>query len=200
MIRRSLAKRDGGSNPQLGVGPQNCHVYRARAGLFDVDYVGHMNNAAYLSHAEFSRWQMGAETGMLQNMVSQNIYLILVGNFIRYRREIRPLFRSFQVETYVSAVDDRNLWFSSNFRYSDTDRLRAQILVQAVVIKDGNVLLPRDFLRDVCGYADDLIDRVTWPDGQDVSHADLLHSYRDLDATMRKLAAQDDENHKSNEK
>ena len=194
MLRRRFAK-DGG-NPHLGVGPENCHIYRARAGLLDVDYIGHMNNSSYLSHAEYARWEMAAETGMLQTMMSKDIHFILSGNFIRYRREVRPLFRSFQVESYISAIDDRSLWFTHNLRYSDNDRLRAQILAQAVIVQNRKVLLPRDFLRDVCGHEEDLIDRVTWPDGQDVSHADLLNAYRDLDNNMRSLAAKDDEKHK----
>jgi hypothetical protein len=31
----------------VGVG-ENHHIYRARLGLFDVDYLGHMNNGKYL--------------------------------------------------------------------------------------------------------------------------------------------------------
>ena len=198
MIRRSLAKE--GRNKNLGLGPENSHIYRARVGLFDLDYAMHMNNAAFLSHAEYARWQMGAETGMMQSMVSHNIYLIATANYVRYRREVRPLFRSFQIESWVSAMDERNLWFIHNLRLDDTDRLRAQIFMQACFVQKGKVVPPRLFFHDVCGVADDLIDRVTWPDGQDVLHPDLLNAYRDLDDNMRSMAALDDEKQKQGNK
>lgn len=198
MIRRSLAKDGGKKN--LGLGRENSHIYRARVGLFDLDYAMHMNNAAFLSHAEYARWQMGAETGMMQSMVSHNIYLIATANYVRYRREVRPLFRSFQIESWVSAMDERNLWFIHNLRLDDTDRLRAQIFMQACFVQNGKVVSPRVFFHDVCGVADELIDRVTWPDGQDVLHPDLLNAYRDLDDNMRRMAALDDEKQKQGNK
>lgn len=179
-----------------GIGPQNPHIYRARVGLFDVDYVGHMNNAAFLSHAEYARWEMGAASGMLQKMMSDEIFFYVTGNFVRYRREVRPLFQSFVVETYVSAMDDRNLWFSHNFRYSETDRILTEILAQTVVVRRGKVLNPRDFLVNECGYDEGLIESLTWPDGTLVSHADVLDNFRKLDDTMRMVAADDDAKHK----
>jgi acyl-CoA thioesterase FadM len=184
-------------HPAHGIGPENGHLYKARVGLFDVDYVGHMNNAAYLSHAEYARWEMGAESGMLQKMISDNIFFLAAGNFMRYRKELRPLFRSFVVETYISAIDDRNLWFSHNFRYSETDRILAEILFQSVVVKGGKVLHPGRFLVEECAYDKELIQSITWPDGANVSHADLLRNYRTLDDTMRAIAAEDDERHKN---
>jgi hypothetical protein len=140
-------------------------------------------------------WEMGAESGMLQKMVSDKIFFILAGNFMRYRKELRPLFRPFVVETYISAIDDRNLWFSHNFRYSETDRILTEILVQCVVVRGGKVLHPGQFLVEECSYDENLIQSVTWPDGASVSHADLLRNYRKLDDTMRTIAAEDDERH-----
>jgi hypothetical protein len=31
----------------VGIGETNPHVYQARLGLFDIDYLGHMNNGTY---------------------------------------------------------------------------------------------------------------------------------------------------------
>lgn len=194
ILRRAM--KNDGWNVGHGVGKHNQHVYHGRVGIFDVDSFGHMNNAAFLSHAEYARWEMGGESGMVRRMATQNILFFVTGTFVRYRREVRPLFRSFRVETFVSAVDDRYLWFSHNFRYSATDRLRAQLVVQSVVLKKGKVLDPREFLIDECGYDEKLIQSITWPDGELVSHADLLNSYRDLDESMRSVAALDDEMHK----
>lgn len=191
LIRRALKNNDGW-NLGHGIGPQNQHIYKARAGLWDVDYIGHMNNAAFLSHAEYARWEMAAESGMLRKMASDNILFIVSANFVRYRREIRPLFQSFQVETTVSALDIRHMWFFHNFRYANDDRIRAQVVVQGVVMQRGQVLTPSDFLTHDCGHDPDLIQSLVWPDGENVVHADLLKSYRSLDDALRTVAAEDD--------
>ena len=196
LIRRAL-KHDGW-NVGHGIGPHNEHIYKARVGLFDIDYVGHMNNAAFLSHAEYARWEMAAESGMLSKMASENIMFFVTANFVRYRREVRPLFRSFQVETSVSAIDDRHMWFSHNFRYnSDSsdnkdNRILTQVMVQAVAVQKGKVLTPRDFLVQECGHDEELIQSILWPDGEKVSDVDVLNSYRSLDNAMRGVSAKED--------
>ena len=94
----------------IGFGPQNIHSYYSRLGLFDVDYLGHMNNAAFLNHAEYARWELTATSGMLQHMYKTNTHYFVAANAIRYRRELRPLFRRFEVQTHVAGLDDRNIW------------------------------------------------------------------------------------------
>lgn len=86
------------------------HKYYARAGLFDVDYMGHMNNAAFLSHAELARWEMTGSNGLIPAMMKHNTHFVVQSTTARYRAEVRPIFRKFQVDTTVCAVDDKNIW------------------------------------------------------------------------------------------
>lgn len=187
--RRSMNPQGAGS---AAIGAANKHVYKSRAGLFDVDYIGHMNNAAYLTHAEYARWEMTAQNGMLQTVASNGFFFIVSGTFIRYRRDIRPIFQSFQVDTFVSGVDERNIWISHNFRLSEEDRVRAQLMVQAVVLQKGKVVDPRHFLVQDCGFDADLVGSVTLPDGAQVNQKDILDQYLELDDAMRTAAAIDD--------
>jgi len=195
-------KRDGW-NAGHGIGPHHQHIYKSRVGLFDVDYLGHINNAATLSHAEYARWDMAAESGLLQKMMCDNVAFFVTANFVRYRREVRPLFRSFQVETSVSAMDERHIWFTHNFRYLDgsnidedtQNRIRTQVMVQAVIIQKGKVLTPYDFFVQECGYDDKLIQSILLPDGEHVSDVNVLNSYQNLDDAMRAVAAKDDATH-----
>lgn len=94
----------------LGLRVDDPHRYYARVGIFDVDYLGHMNNAAFLSHAEYARWDMTAENGLLQSMYRTDTHFMVASSYCRYRAEMRPIFQQFQVETYVAGLDDRNLW------------------------------------------------------------------------------------------
>ena len=56
-VGKGLARRQsaGASASLGGMGAEHPYVSTGRAGLFDTDYLMHMNNAAYLSHAEYAR-------------------------------------------------------------------------------------------------------------------------------------------------
>ena len=111
IIKGSLRRQKGSGDDKLvGFGLDNPHVYSARAGLFDVDSFGHVNNAAYLTHAELARWEHGASNGLIQNFYDHGVGFYAVSTAVRYRRQIRPLFRKFQVDTTIAGIDDRNLW------------------------------------------------------------------------------------------
>ena len=161
-----------GEDIAIGISPSHPHIYDGRVGIFDIDGYAHMNNAAYLTHAELARWQMSAENGSLDNMINQKIAFIVTGQAIRYRREIGPLFKAFQISTFVSGIDDRNLWLYHTFHYpeagngSDSGKNKqgpplAQILLQSVVTQKGKVMKPSKYLADVYGANEDVIDKLT---------------------------------------
>ena len=54
------------------------HIYTSRAGIFDVDIMGHMNNASYLQHAELARWEM-ASSGWYQTRTRKTWHPIMLG-------------------------------------------------------------------------------------------------------------------------
>ena len=62
------------------------HIYRARAGVFDVDQFGHMNNAAYLVHCEMARWQLSAASGLLARAAKRKMIFLVGATAVRYRR------------------------------------------------------------------------------------------------------------------
>ena len=68
------------SNPvPVGLDRNNPHLYYSRAGLFDVDIYNHMNNAAYLTHAELARWEWSATTGFLDSQVKSQSAFVFGG-------------------------------------------------------------------------------------------------------------------------
>ena len=161
-----------GEDIAIGISPSHPHTYDGRVGIFDIDGYAHMNNAAYLTHAELARWQMSAENGSLDNMLNQKIAFIVTGQAIRYRREIGPLFKAFRISTFVSGIDDRNLWLYHTFHNPEAgsgsgggkNKLGpplAQILLQSVVTKNGKVMRPSKYLADVYGANEDTIDKLT---------------------------------------
>ena len=88
-IGRGLWKR----RQKLGVdtdlnrlGIDRKHVYKAKVGVWDYA-LGHMNNASYLNHAEYCRWDLAAQNGMLGGLHKVGGAFIVGGCSIRYRRD-----------------------------------------------------------------------------------------------------------------
>jgi len=199
-ITRGLLKRRNAvlDQPTPGLGLENPYVYLGRAGLFDIDYLGHLNNAAYLNHAEMARWEMTAYNGMLSSMHNHKISFLVAGCAVRYRRELGA-FRKFQVDSSMAALDEnKNMWIIHNFRYPDKERnrVRAQIVVRGVCVKGRSVIEPRDFFVDMAKFDKDTVEAMVMPH-KSVGRVEdlLLERYSDLEDSFRELAAQDDKNH-----
>ena len=105
-IVRGLREQSSSNN----VGIVSHHKYNARVGLFDVDYLGHLNNAAFLNHAEYARWQMTASNKILPVMYKTKTNFMVSSASCRYRAQVRPLFRKFQVQSIIAGLDDKNFW------------------------------------------------------------------------------------------
>jgi acyl-CoA thioesterase FadM len=171
--------------------------------------------AAYLSIAEYARWNLTAQNGMLSAMYRHNIHFYVVGTTIRYRREIRPLFRKFQVDTTVCGIQGRTMYMSHKFRLPakgdhPESRVMAQMIVQGVAVQGGgggkNVVVDfADFLKNKAGFDADVIDRVMLPaattardndDGNSIGSSgdlpEIIQRYLALEDAMKNDAAEDD--------
>jgi len=176
----------------------NAHVYKSRPNiLWDVDYLGHMNNASYLTHSEYARWEWTAENGALRTMYDHGMHFVVTQSAVRFRKEI-GLRDPFQIRSHLHAIDDRHLWMYQTFRSDDGEgRILAQVLVQAVAVKDRGVVPPNTMLEAI-GIPDDMTDSLVWRDGDgDTARGDeastFLERFRGLDEAFRREATADDE-------
>lgn len=258
LIKRSLA--DPKAPTHIGIGEMNRHVYKARLGLVDVDYLGHMNNgacimfmckeipnvneertlcgkqiklnlrtqrnrafalslstyfsplllsditAAYLTHAELARWEMTGYNGMLSAMYKHKVNYLVASTAIRFRQEIRPFFRQFQIDTTVCGLDSRSIWISHKFRYPAKDdthpesRILAQVIVRGVTVSGRTVLEPAQFLKEQVGMDTNLIDSLVL--SHSTHEADgvteqLLERYVALEDAFKESAAKDDKQYQA---
>jgi acyl-CoA thioesterase FadM len=163
--------------------------------------------AAYLTHAELARWELTSYYGMLQTMLKNNIHFLVVGTTIRYRREIRPLFSKFQIDTSVVGIDDRNLWMMHNFRSVSAtkkeSRIMAQMVVQGVAVQSGrSVMRPAALMKDIVGLNGDLVDSVILHAANRAATSEskvieeLLDRYTAMEETLKKASAEDDKKHR----
>ena len=191
--KRHLSSLSDKEKSHVGIGLNNPpHVYTSRAGMFDVDIMMHMNNASYLSHAELARWEWTAFGGLLAGSVRDKAAFIVTAATVRYRREIAP-FQKFDIETRFCGVDDRNCWVYQTFHNHINDRERgkilAQILLQAVIVKEGKVINPRCHLKSIMPTDCDFYEM----HAVDTIFDEKLDRFTHLEAVLRRSAAIYDE-------
>ncbi|KAL9185375.1 hypothetical protein ACHAXT_003152 [Thalassiosira profunda] len=197
LARRRLSPLSDTEKALVGVGTSNPpHVYSARAGLFDVDLMLHMNNASYLTHAELARWEWTAYNGTLGANFRSQSFFIVTASFIRFRREIAPLHK-FQIETRLGGIDERNLWVYQTFHYPKGDEQRGKVLAQAytqgVITKKGKVIDPRDWLVDNIPAAKDALEELEPSNEPDALFDEKSTRFMHLEDAMRKSAALHDD-------
>lgn len=172
---------------------QETHVYTGRVGAFDIDYLGHLNNAAYLNHAEYARWEWVAETGILKACFEKKTEFISASTLVRYRREIKPLFRKFEVHTCLCNVNDRTYSIYQTFRYPGTggvNKIRAQVLLNGVVRRGREIINPRQFLISEVGASAEDLDSLG--DGDILAVDDVFVKNSELEELLKESAAADD--------
>jgi len=194
-IQRYRCPLDDATKSLVGIGKHPPHIYSARAGIFDVDVMFHMNNASYLNHAELARWQWSAYRGTLFDSFRESTYFIVSGYMVRFRREIPPMTR-FAIETRLGAIDDRNLWVYQTFHNGNgSGKVMCQILTKAVMVKEGKVLNPRTWAEDnIPVSAKDDIDYLVLASNDIESIFDeKAAQFTNLEEVMRRSAANYDD-------
>ena len=119
-----------------------------------------MNNASSLTHAEYARWNWTAQTGLLRRLMKADTHFMVTSAAVRFRRQIRPFGRKFQVETKLEAIDDDTFWVYQTFRYPEfnNDRIRTQVVIKGVATQKGKVISPRLVLEDLMDIPSDVVE------------------------------------------
>lgn len=178
------------------------HIYHSRVGFIDYA-LGHMNNAAFLSHAEYARTQMCAENRIIDACIRYKAGFVVTSSTLRFRQELGPFGQSFQVETNLVGLDERNAWLMQNFRKKDGDRCLSQVLVQTSLVEKGKVVDPRIWLVEKAKIDANVVDSVNLPliidnddNNDDETHVAIMQKILDrsddLTAALRKASAIDD--------
>ena len=139
-------------------------------------------------------------------MFHDGVNFMVGGTAIRFRREVAPIFRKFEVHSFVAHLDERHLWIYHAFRYppggKDPGRIRAHAVCQGLAIQGRTVLDPRMYLKDMVGIDADAVDAMSSPldssgstgggSHEDV-YAELMEKYSDMETVFKKATAMDDE-------
>ena len=137
--------------PQPGVGVGRPHIYRARVNAFtDIDQFLHMNNAAYAVHFEMARWELGASSGMVTELLRRKGQFVVASMAIRFRKELRPL-QSFEIHSELVAADQRQMWIKQIIREPGSERPLAGGVCRAVLRQGRESISPTEVFRAAGG-------------------------------------------------
>ena len=53
---------------------------------------------------------------MIEAMYQSNVHYVVGSTIVRYRKEIRPLYKQFYIESYISSLNNRSMYILHNFR------------------------------------------------------------------------------------
>ncbi len=65
------------------------HQYRIRARGYELDSYGHVNNAVFYNYFEQARWELFQEKGLIGELTSRGLFLVVVDVNIRYQHEVK---------------------------------------------------------------------------------------------------------------
>ena len=95
----------------------------------------------------------------------RQVNFMVGGSAIRYRREIRPVFRQFEVHTFVARLDERHFWIYHTFRYppggKDPGRIRCAMVCQGLAVQGRTVLDPRKYLIENVGMDAETVEQMS---------------------------------------
>ncbi len=80
------------------------HTSRITARGYELDSYGHVNNAVFFNYFEQARWELFMKQGMLGQLTSEGLMLVVVEINIRYQHEIR-LGDEIEIITAVKKVE-----------------------------------------------------------------------------------------------
>jgi YbgC/YbaW family acyl-CoA thioester hydrolase len=110
-----------------------------RAGLFDIDFNMHINNANYMRFMEKARWDHPVQTNTWDLMLKQKLNFIVAGIEMGYIREI-PFAKQFEVQTHYLGWDEKYVYLEQRFVVAD--KIYAYGLVKAVFLQKGRLASP----------------------------------------------------------
>ena len=105
---------------------------RIRARGYELDSYGHVNNAVFFNYFEQARWELFQNKGLLDQLTSQGLFLVVVEVNIRYQHEVKL---GDEVEiTSTLKKDEPFIFFDLRMKLCSTGQAVARARVKTVFV------------------------------------------------------------------
>jgi len=104
---------------------------------YELDSYGHVNNAVFLNYFEHARWELFREKGLLEQLTTEGLFLVVVEVNIRYQHELR-LGDTFEILSSVKKHDPFIL-FDQRMRIAGKGTAVARARVKTVFVDQQRI-------------------------------------------------------------
>lgn len=129
--------------PDLQMGETG--ILKLRAGFFDIDTFGEVNNGRQLTLMDLGRYDMAVRTGLMKVVRKKKWGLVIGGSSVRYRRRI-PFLKHYELHSKVIGHDSR--WFYFLQEMWRADSICSSALIKAGVSSKGGLIPATDVLKE----------------------------------------------------
>ena len=114
-------------------------MYRSRikARGYELDSYGHINNAVFFNYFEQARWELFQEKGLLGQLTSRGLFLVVVEVNIRYQHEVK-LGDEVEITTNVRK-DEPFIFFDQKMKLCSNNQPLAKAKVKTVFVDEQRI-------------------------------------------------------------
>ena len=120
-------------------------VLKMRAGLFDIDTFGEVNNGRQLTIMDLGRYDMAVRTGLMKLVRNKKWGLVIGGSSVRYRRRI-PFHKRYEMHSQVIGHDGRWFYFLQEMWRGDS--ICTSALIKAGILSKNGLVPSADVINE----------------------------------------------------
>jgi YbgC/YbaW family acyl-CoA thioester hydrolase len=113
------------------------HRIRITARGYELDSYGHVNNAVFFNYFEQARWELFQDKGLLEQLTSRGLFLVVVEVNIRYQHEVK-LGDEVEIITRVKK-DEPFILFDQKMKLCSSGQPLARAKVKTVFVDEQRI-------------------------------------------------------------
>jgi len=117
--------------------PELMYKSRIKARGYELDSYGHVNNAVFFNYFEQARWELFQDKGLLEQLTSSGLFLVVVEVNLRYQHEVK-LGDEVEISTTVRK-EEPFIIFDQKMKLCSTGQPLSRAKVKSVFVDEQRV-------------------------------------------------------------
>ena len=110
---------------------------RIKARGYELDSYGHVNNAVFFNYFEQARWELFQDKGLLEQLTSSGLFLVVVEVNLRYQHEVK-LGDEVEISTTVRK-EEPFIIFDQKMKLCSTGQPLSRAKVKSVFVDEQRI-------------------------------------------------------------
>ncbi len=117
--------------------PELMYKSRIKARGYELDSYGHVNNAVFFNYFEQARWELFQDKGLLEQLTSSGLFLVVVEVNLRYQHEVK-LGDEVEISTTVRK-EEPFIIFDQKMKLCSTGQPLSRAKVKSVFVDEQRI-------------------------------------------------------------